>query len=72
MSSKMFRFKSRFRSLSVCVREKSVWSSDRLVYSPYKDVEIPRLTVDQYMFRNLEQWASKTAVVSTYLVVRMI
>ncbi|KAJ8720362.1 hypothetical protein PYW07_012405 [Mythimna separata] len=63
MSSRIFRFKSRFRSSSVCIREKSVWSSDRLIFSPCKDIEIPKLTVDQYMFRNLDKWAGKTAVV---------
>ncbi|KAJ8719772.1 hypothetical protein PYW08_011947 [Mythimna loreyi] len=64
MSSKIFRFKSRFRSTSVvCIREKSVWTSEKVVLSPYKDIEIPKLTVDQYMFRNLDKWASKTALV---------
>ena len=67
MSTIICRLKPRFSnsSLSVCVREKSVWSSERIVSSPCKDIEIPKLTVDQYMFRNLDKWATKTAVVST-------
>lgn len=70
MSTKIFRFKLRFRNSSVCVREKSVWSSERVVSSPCKDIDIPKLTVDQYMFRNLDRWASKTALVSRYIVIR--
>ncbi|KAJ8719773.1 hypothetical protein PYW08_011948 [Mythimna loreyi] len=43
--------------------ENSVWTSEKVVLSPYKDIEVPKLTVDQYTFRNLDKWASKTAVV---------
>ncbi|XP_075976990.1 uncharacterized protein LOC142977139 [Anticarsia gemmatalis] len=59
----IFRLKPRWKFLSACVREHSVWTSDNIVKSRSQDVQIPELTIDQYMFRNLENWATKTATV---------
>lgn len=63
MFALMFRLKP-VRRLSVCFKEKSVWTSEKVCVSPYKDVDIPNMTVDQYVFKDLEKWANKTAVVS--------
>ncbi|KAH9628295.1 hypothetical protein HF086_017370 [Spodoptera exigua] len=65
MSTVIFRFRPRFNRLclSACFREKSVWTSDKVVISASKDVDVPSLTVDQYLFRNLDKWAKKTAVI---------
>lgn len=71
MSLIVNRFKPRFKNLifpSSVVRDKSVWTSEKIVNSPYKDVDIPNITLNEYMFRNLEQWATKTAVVSIAVV----
>ncbi|CAG9788308.1 unnamed protein product [Diatraea saccharalis] len=45
------------------VRFKHVWTSDNVVKSPFKDIVVPELTVDEYVWRNLEKWPTKTAVV---------
>ncbi|CAB3255929.1 unnamed protein product [Arctia plantaginis] len=59
-------FKPRFKNLifpSCLVRDKSIWTSEKIVNSPYKDIDIPNVTLNDYMFWNLEKWATKTAVV---------
>lgn len=65
MSTIIFRFRPKFSRfcISACVREKSVWTSEKILISASKEVDIPNLTVDQYLFSNLEKWATKTAVI---------
>uniref|UniRef100_A0A2H1V6K9 Luciferin 4-monooxygenase n=1 Tax=Spodoptera frugiperda TaxID=7108 RepID=A0A2H1V6K9_SPOFR len=66
MSTVIFRFRphfNRFNRLSACVRDKSAWTSEKILTSTLKEVDIPNLTVDQYMFMNLDKWATKTAVI---------
>lgn len=46
-------------------RQNHIWTSDRTVNSPYKDIKIPKTTLVNYVWRNLDKWASKTATVST-------
>lgn len=39
-------------------------ASDGIVKSPYPDIVIPNLTVDQYVWQNLDKWADFEALVS--------
>ncbi|XP_028042788.1 4-coumarate--CoA ligase 1-like [Bombyx mandarina] len=54
---------SKFIRRSFCVARKNVWTPDNVVYSPYRDIEVPDTTIHEYVFRNLDKWATKTAVV---------
>ncbi|CAK1543236.1 unnamed protein product [Leptosia nina] len=48
----------------VCyVRRKHIWTKERHVKSPFKDVEIPDLTVSEYIWSHVHKWENKTAVV---------
>ncbi|XP_068629276.1 uncharacterized protein [Battus philenor] len=52
------------RSLVIIFKNKKhVWTSEKVIKSPFKDVEIPNLTVTEYIWRNLDKWATKTATV---------
>lgn len=54
-----------FKSMSLCNRrEQSLWTIDKIVKSPHKDIEIPRRTINDHIWENLEKWADKTALVS--------
>ncbi|XP_075977145.1 uncharacterized protein LOC142977255 [Anticarsia gemmatalis] len=44
-------------------REQSLWTPDKIVKSPHKDVDIPNRTVPEHIWENMERWADKTAVV---------
>lgn len=62
---------SRFLKLKFVNREfsnvnfrKDVWTSERVVKSPCKDIVIPKITLDEYLWRNLDKWPEKTAAVS--------
>ncbi|CAG9788310.1 unnamed protein product [Diatraea saccharalis] len=52
---------SNINNVPSVVRFKHVWSSDNVVKSPFEDVVVPELTVDEYVWRNLEKWPTKTA-----------
>ncbi|XP_063894679.1 uncharacterized protein LOC110369863 [Helicoverpa armigera] len=62
MSTIICRLKPRFKRI-VGVREISVWSQDKVVSSCFKDVDVPNLTMDQFLFRDLEKWPGKTATI---------
>ncbi|XP_072930605.1 uncharacterized protein [Epargyreus clarus] len=44
-------------------RRQNVWTEDNIVKSPYVDVEIPDITLPEYIWRNIENWVDKTAMV---------
>ncbi|KAJ0175978.1 hypothetical protein K1T71_008152 [Dendrolimus kikuchii] len=53
-----------FTSASVnCVRNKSLWTTEKIVKSPHRDVIIPNRTVTEHIWEKLEKWADKTAII---------
>ncbi|XP_072930595.1 uncharacterized protein [Epargyreus clarus] len=53
-----------YRNICVSVsRKKHLWSSDNVVRSSFEDVDIPNLSVHEYMWKDLAKWSNKTAVV---------
>ncbi|KAL0879035.1 hypothetical protein ABMA27_004002 [Loxostege sticticalis] len=49
-------------SVNVTVKH-SVWTPENIVRSPFKDVEIPKRTLPEHIWENLERWSDKTALV---------
>ncbi|XP_063385015.1 uncharacterized protein LOC134671168 [Cydia fagiglandana] len=41
----------------------SPWTQERIIKSPLKPVEVPNVTVYEYLCQNLEKWSEKTMVV---------
>ncbi|KAM3960255.1 uncharacterized protein ACR2FA_005733 [Aphomia sociella] len=48
---------------SVLLRKNHVWSKDKVVKSPYKDVVIPDMTVTDYIWQVLDKCPTKTAMI---------
>ncbi|CAH2041097.1 unnamed protein product, partial [Iphiclides podalirius] len=48
-------------SISTGVRESHAWTSENIVKSPFKDIEIPKATFVEYVWKNLDKWPTKTA-----------
>lgn len=44
-------------------REREVISTNNIVRSPYRDITIPTVTVNEYVWQNIEKWSDKTALV---------
>lgn len=44
-------------------RASSVWTQEKIIKSPYKDVEIPSCTLHEYVWKNFDKWPEKTAVI---------
>nr|XP_026494027.1 4-coumarate--CoA ligase-like 1 [Vanessa tameamea] len=40
---------------------KRLWTMDKVVQSPYKDVVIPHMPISEYMWHNLDRWSNKMA-----------
>ncbi|XP_041981291.1 4-coumarate--CoA ligase 2-like [Aricia agestis] len=40
-----------------------LWTSEKIIQSPFKDVEIPDTTLTEYMWKDLGKWANKTAMI---------
>jgi hypothetical protein len=38
--------------------------NDIIVYSPLPSIKYPECTIDQYVFKDVNKWSSKTALVS--------
>lgn len=51
------------RSSKVITRRGSVWSADGVLTSPYDKVEIPKSTLYDYVWENLDKWPEKTLAV---------
>lgn len=51
---------------SVVIRKHSVWTQDRVIKSPFKNVEIPNYTLYDYVWQNLDKWPERTASVSIF------
>ncbi|KAG6459990.1 4-coumarate--CoA ligase 2 [Manduca sexta] len=51
------------RGLASFARKTNVWTSEKVILSPYHDVEVPMTTVHEYVFSKLDKWPTKTAVV---------
>lgn len=49
---------------SVVIRKHSVWTQDKVIKSPYKNIEIPNYTLYDYVWLNLDKWPQRTASVS--------
>ncbi|XP_049875369.1 uncharacterized protein LOC126373308 [Pectinophora gossypiella] len=45
---------------SVQVRKNSNWTQDKIVKSPFKNIEIPNCTLFDYVWQNLERWPERT------------
>lgn len=45
-------------------RENNLWTSDNIVKSPHKEIEIPNRTIPEHIWENLDRWGDKTALVS--------
>lgn len=43
-------------------RKGSLWTSDKIVKSPHKDIVIPNRTLPEHIWENLERWSDKTAI----------
>ncbi|XP_014355382.2 4-coumarate--CoA ligase 3 [Papilio machaon] len=57
-------FKPEYRNLlGVLIKKKHVWTSDKVAKSPFKDIEIPNISVAEHLVNNLEKWATRTAAV---------
>lgn len=41
-----------------------VWTSDKIIKSPYKDVDIPNRTIPEHVWENLGRWPDKPSLVS--------
>ncbi|XP_035438058.2 uncharacterized protein LOC118267912 [Spodoptera frugiperda] len=48
---------------SVVIRKHSVWTQDRVIKSPFKDVHIPNCTLYEYIWQNLDKWPERTVSV---------
>ncbi|XP_053608677.1 uncharacterized protein LOC128674239 [Plodia interpunctella] len=48
---------------NVLVRNKGVWTPENIVKSPYKDVEIPNITLVDHIWEKMDRWADKTAII---------
>lgn len=46
----------------------NLWTPENIVTSPYRDVELPNSTIPEHIWRNMEKWADKPAVVCSILV----
>lgn len=57
--------------ISNSTRNQSVWTSDNVVKSPFKDVEIPNTTILEQMWKKLDIWADKTALVGNLKTLRV-
>ncbi|KPJ04603.1 putative 4-coumarate--CoA ligase 3 [Papilio xuthus] len=42
---------------------RNLWSKDNIVSSPSNDVQLPSLTVNDFIWENIEKWAEKPAMV---------
>lgn len=65
--SKVFKFKLPRRAYS-SVLKKDVWDNG-VFKSPCKDIVIPKITLNEYIWRNLDKWPSKVAMVSELLAI---
>lgn len=44
----------------------SVWTRENIIKSPLKEIQLPLLTVSDYIWQNLDKWADKPAMVKQY------
>ncbi|CAH2041118.1 unnamed protein product, partial [Iphiclides podalirius] len=49
--------------ISAGVRWNHIWTNENVVKSPFRDIEIPNATYAEYVWKNLDKWATKTATV---------
>lgn len=57
---------------SVLVRKNSVWTQDKIIKSPYKNIEIPNYTLYDYVWQNLDKWPERTVSVSEILLINFV
>lgn len=50
-------------SLKFFKRQRSVWLSNQVVKSPFKEVKVPEISLVEHVWASLEKWPEKTAVV---------
>ncbi|CAK1582579.1 unnamed protein product [Parnassius mnemosyne] len=48
---------------SACARNLNAWTQDRIIKSPYANIEIPNCTLYDYVWQNLDKWPERTASV---------
>ncbi|XP_063828963.1 uncharacterized protein LOC135078296 [Ostrinia nubilalis] len=44
-------------------RSSSMWTKDKIIKTPYNNIEIPNATLYDYLWQNLEKWPEKTLAV---------
>lgn len=49
--------------VKLVIRSNSVWTQDRVIKSPYRNIEIPNCTLYDYVWMNLDKWPERTAAV---------
>ncbi|XP_073946392.1 uncharacterized protein [Choristoneura fumiferana] len=60
MATRLFARGSIFTLIS---RKNHVWTQGNVVRSPCKDIVVPDTTANEYIWRNLDKWATKTATI---------
>ncbi|CAG9101526.1 unnamed protein product [Plutella xylostella] len=50
-------------TLSVITRQNSLWTAGNVVKSPAKDILVPDVPLHEYVWKNLDKWPTKTAIV---------
>ncbi|XP_052749582.1 uncharacterized protein LOC113510928 [Galleria mellonella] len=45
------------------VRRKSLWTQDRVLTSPHKNINIPNCTLNEFVWENLDKWPERTVAV---------
>ncbi|XP_060804056.1 uncharacterized protein LOC106130304 [Amyelois transitella] len=48
---------------TVSVRRNSSWTKDKVVKSPFNNVELPNCTLNDYIWQNLDKWPERTVSV---------
>lgn len=49
----------------VCIGNRKYTNESKIIKSKLPDIEIPKLLIHEYMWRNLDKWHDKIALVST-------
>lgn len=61
---KRFSTSSRLATTSWINKNKTIWTSDGIIKSPFDDIDIPNVTLVEHIWSNLDKWPTKTASVS--------
>lgn len=59
----LIKAKQSSKFASVLARNVSVWTEEKIIKSPYKNIEIPNSTLNDYIWHNLDRWPQRTVSV---------